>query len=257
MSKAMASLPDGYFACQWCGGGVRYEQGPGGARSFPKRCPHCQMNPHPSPVDETVGGKVDPAKARSARRNRASAPRMKPLDMTPVGKPVLGIDPGFRYTGLVVRDGDAVLYAETLVRPKEQDDPVVWARTVAAQAQLLLFSQCPANTKVGIEGVSASKGFKNGKREPIDPAPLVFTGVVLGAVAGAFPEAVIVAPGGNGSQHITNYPPSLVGQRPADLPGSTNSAGTRNHEQSAYDVAGKAAVVAYPRVVVPLSGLGG
>lgn len=252
----LSSLPPGYIQCQWCSGGVRFTTDPHGNRIYPQRCPHCAMNPHPSKVDETVGGKVDPQAAKKAARNRSSAPRIKALDLTPQGRPVLGIDPGYRYTGIALRDGDAVLYAETLVRPKGEDDPVAWARTVSATAQLLLFQRCPAGTKVGIEGVTASKGFKHGKQAAINPGPIIFTAVVLGAVAGAFPEAVIVPPGGNGSQHITNYPPALVGQRPIDLPGTSNGAGTRGHEQSAYDVAGKAAAIVYATSVPVLDGLG-
>lgn len=202
------------------------------------------MHPHPSKVDETVGGKVDPAKARRAKRNRRGAPRQTPLDPTPVGRPVLGIDPGARYTGVVLRDGDAVLYASTLVRP-DSLDPVGWARSVVATIRDVLAAHCPAGTRIGVEGVSTPKGFKGGRRSPIDPGAIVFAAVVLGAVIAAWPDAVVVPPGGNGSQHITHYPPELVGRRPAGLPGSSNNAGTRDHEQSAYDVAGKAAKLLY------------
>lgn len=245
----MSSLPEGYFACQWCKGGVRYTETGRGHRIWPDVCPHCSMHPHPSPVDETVGGKVDPAKAKTSSRNRRSVQRIAPLSTVALGEPVLGIDPGFRYVGIVARDGDLVLSATTLVRPKDIEDPFVWADMVCEEARLILFNACPANTKVGVEGVSAPKGFKNGERASIDPKFILFTGVVAGAVSREFkPEgAVIIPPGGNGSQHVTNYPPELVGRRPADLPGNSNKAGTRAHEQSAYDVAGKAAKALYPR----------
>ena len=81
---------------------------------------------------------------------------------------------------------------------------------------------------------------------------LGFTGVVLGAVVGTWPDAAIVDPGGNGSQHISHYPPELAGRRPPGLPGSDNKAGTREHTRSAYDVAGKAAKTLYPRTSNPL-----
>jgi hypothetical protein len=243
----MSALPEGFFHCQWCKGGVRYTDGPQGTRIWPDKCPHCGMHPHPTAVDETVGGKVDPAKAKRSGRNRRSAQRLTPLSTTPVGEPVLGIDPGYRYTGIVARDGDVVLSATTLVRPKDVNDPFEWADMVCEEARTILFRHCPANTKVGIEGVSAPKGFKNGERASIDPKFILFTGVVAGAVRREFKnESVIIAPGGNGSQHITHYPPVLVGPRPKDLPGDSNKAGTRAHEQSAYDVAGKAAKHWYP-----------
>jgi hypothetical protein len=242
MTARMAALPPNYFRCQWCGGGVRFTA----ERTWPDRCPHCNMHPHPGKVDETVGGKVDPAKAATSLRNRKQAARLVPLSSTPAGQPVLGVDPGARYTGVVLRDGDVVLYSTTLVRVKEETDPVAWARHVVAEIKAVLVTACPPETGMGVEGVSAPKGFKDGKRQPIDPAPILFAGVVLGAVAAEWPDAVVIQPGGNGSQHVTNYPPELVGRRPKDLPGADGGAGTRDHEQSAYDVAGKAARVLHP-----------
>jgi hypothetical protein len=245
----LPALPEGYFHCQWCKGGVRFSNGPQGTRVWPSSCPHCGMHPHPSPVDETVGGKVDPQKGTRKGRNRRSAQRVVPLSTEPVGQPVLGIDPGYRYVGIVARDGDVVLSATTLVRPAGIDDPFEWAAMVCEESRLILFRDCPAGTKVGVEGVSAPKGFKNGERASLDPKFILFTGVVAGAVFREFKpeEAVIIPPGGNGSQHVTNYPPLLVGRRPESLPGSSNKAGTRAHEQSAYDVAGKAAKEFFPR----------
>lgn len=258
MAATLTSLPDGYFACHWCGGGVRYLDGPQGTRIWPDRCPHCGMHPHPSRVDETVGGKVDPAAAKAAGRNRRTAQRVVPLGTERVGEPVLGIDPGYRYTGIVARDGDVVLTATTLVRPDDVDDPFAWAGMVADEARLILFRDCPGNTKVAGEGVSAPKGFKNGERAPLNPKAILFTGVVAGAIYREFKREgiVIVKPGGNGSQHITHYPPVLVGRRPVDLPGSSNGAGTRAHEQSAFDVAGKGAKILFP-ATSRLTGLAG
>lgn len=253
MSVHLAALPDGYFQCEWCKGGVKYLPDGG----WPTRCPHCGMNPHPSKVDQTVGGKVDAARSKTAARNRRHDARVVPLNPQPIGQPVLGIDPGYRYVGVVLRDGDAVLHATTLVRDAAKRDPVEWARFVVEEIKGILFTSCPPNTRLGVEGVAEPKGFKNGERAPINPGPILFAGVVLGAVAMAWPDAVVIQPGGNGSQHITNYPPELVGRRPAELPGSTNGAGTRDHEQSAYDVAGKAAKVHYPPARTAIAGLRG
>lgn len=253
--KNISAMPEGYFACHWCRGGVRFTLAADGERTWPTRCPHCSMHPHPNPVDETVGGKVDPTVAKTSARNRRSAQRVVPLSRVAQGQPVLGIDPGYRYTGIVARDGDVVLYAATLVRPKDLDDPFVWADRVADEARAVHYRACPPGTRVGIEGVSAPKGFKHGEKAPIDPKFIMFTAVVAGVVSREFKaESVIIAPGGNGSQHITHYPPELVGSRPKDLPGSTNQAGTRAHEQSAYDVAGKAAAIFYPAVPLDLFG---
>jgi hypothetical protein len=247
----LTALPDTHFACHWCTKGVRWRTDESGARTWPNACPHCGLHPHPGKVDETVGGKVDPAKAKTAARNRTGAARQKPLGTAPVGQPVLGVDPGATYTGLCLRDGDVVLFAETVVRPKDMN-PMDWAKHVLERVREVLFMECPANTLVAFEGVTEPKGFVNGQKASLNPKHIVFTAVVAGAVAGAFPDAPVIPPGGNGSQHITNYPPVLVGRRPADLPGRKSGAGTRDHEQSAYDVAGKGARILYPKVTVPL-----
>lgn len=251
MSARLPGMPDTHFACHWCQKGVLWRVDAAGVKSWPSACPHCGLHPHPGKVDETVGGKVDPTKAKTAARNRTGAPRQAPLGTAPVGQPVLGIDPGATYTGICLRDGDVVLYAETIVRPKTMN-PMDWAKHVVERAKHILFMNCPANTQVGIEGVTEPKGFVNGQKAPLNPKHIVFTAVVAGAVAGAFPDAPVIPPGGNGSQHITNYPPVLVGRRPDDLPGENTGAGTRGHEQSAYDVAGKAARILYPKVRPPL-----
>jgi hypothetical protein len=179
------------------------------------------------------------------------APRLNPLNPTPVGQPVLGVDPGYRYVGVVLRDGDAVLYSTTLVRAAEFDDPADWANEVVAELKVLMFTSCPPGTRVGVEKVVAPKGFTKGKKAPIDPKPILFTGVVYGAVVNQWPDAARVEPGGNGSQHLSHYPAELAGPRPKDLPGSGNGAGTRDHEKSAYDVAGKAAKTLYPPLPRP------
>lgn len=195
-------------------------------------------------VDRTKEGKVDPGAAIRTARSRRSAARSTRLDERPVGRPVVGIDPGARYTGVVVRDGDAVLHASTLVRP-DAASATDWAVAVTVEAERILRG-FPAGTPVGVEGVSDPKGFNRGQRAAINPRDIIRAAVVLGAVVATWPSAIVVPPGGNGSQHYTHYPASLIGRRPAALPGSTNNAGTRDHEQSAYDVAGKAARVAYP-----------
>ena len=215
--------------CVWCG----KEQ----PTPIPEQCPQCGLTPIPG-EDPTKDGKVDPEKAKTVSRNRKNAPKIGTLKTEPEGKPVIGVDPGSRYTGVVVRDGDVPLYSATLVRPDEMS-ATEWAVHVTKE----LHQVCAMfpNAPMGVEGVSDPKGFQNGKRSPINPRDLVRAGVVLGAVVGVWTEAHIIPPGGNGSQHYSHYPSELIGRRPKTLPGASNGAGTRDHEQSAYDVAGKAA----------------
>lgn len=222
--------------CYWC-------QHPDASTAA--TCPNCGMNPtDPHKVDRTLGGKVDPDKAKKTHRNRTTAARVTPLGTTPVNRPILGVDPGARYTGVVVRDGDVPLYSATLVRPDDMSQ-TGWARHCVKEIRKVVDAFQNRILPVAVEGVRAPKGFVKGRRAPLDPKDIMFAAVVLGAVIATWEDAVIVPPGGNGSQHITQYPPALVGRRPKDLAGSTNGAGTRDHEQSAYDVAGKGAKLVY------------
>lgn len=246
----MRTLPATHRQCQWCGFGVRLT----GDGRWPERCSNCHLHPHPSKVDETVGGKIDPVKAASAKRNREGAVRLREFGSEPAGTPVLGVDPGARYTGVCLRDGDCLLFSSTFVRPKEMD-PVVWARLCVEEIKAVLVEHGSTVTKMAVEGVVAPKGFKGGKQAPINPGPIVMAGVVLGAVAGTWTDALVVPPGKNGSQHITHYPPELVGRRPTGLPGSSNGAGTRGHEQSAWDVAGRAMPVLWEKPVLDMRNL--
>lgn len=233
-------LPDGYFRCVWCGAGNRYAAD----GSTPSTCFACHLNPMPA-EDLTKGGKVDPVKAAKAERNKRGTAATAKLETQGIGQPIIGIDPGARYTGVVVRDGDAVLHASTLVRPESVESGTDWALLVVAQVQQIL-KDFPVTIPIGVEGISDPKGFQHGKKAAINPRDIIRAGIVLGAVVATWPQAIIVKPGNNGSKHYSHYPAGLIGRRPGGLAGDSQGAGTRGHEQSAYDVAGKAAEIAYP-----------
>lgn len=240
MSNNLEKLPPGYFHCVWCRSGNRYDEN----GKPPMVCFNCGLNPMPG-EDPTKGGKVDPDKAVRAKRNRKSSPLVGTLGTEPLGKPVLGIDPGARYTGVVIRDGDVVLHSSTLVRPETIESGTEWA--LSCVTQVLEIVQEYGTIPVGIEGISDPKGFQHGKKAAINPKDIIRAGIVLGALVVVFPNAAIIPPGKNGSKHYSHYPSVLIGRRPSDLPGSSQSAGTRGHEQSAYDVAGKASELFYPK----------
>lgn len=150
---------------------------------------------------------------------------------------VIGIDPGARYTGVSVRDlaENTILLSSTYVKPEEI--PIVtWAIHVSNLIAEEVVGAYP-EARIGIEGISDPKGYSNGKKSPINPKHIIRAGIVLGALAMRFPEAVIVPPGHNGTSR-SGYPDVLNGRRPKTLPGNAKGAGTRNHEKSAYDVAG-------------------
>lgn len=232
----MVPTPGDTVVCYWCKHAGVADQ---------PTCPGCGMNPaDPHKVDRTLGGKVNPEKSNKTHRNRTNAARIVPLGTVPTNRPILGVDPGARYTGVVIRDGDVPLLSTTLVRPDDMSQ-TGWALHCVSELRKIVNQLPKVILPVAVEGVTAPKGFVRGRRAPLDPKDIMFAAVVLGAVIATWPDAVIIPPGGNGSQHITQYPPVLVGRRPKDLPGSTNGAGTRDHEQSAYDVAGKGAKVVY------------
>lgn len=175
---------------------------------------------------------------------RKKVERVLPWDETPYGKPAVGIDPGSRNTGFIVIQGEVILYSATIKRDDVMT-AVEYAYTVVDEIKNVLDTLSVFETndiRIGIEGISDPKGFQNGKRSPINPKDIIRAGIVVGAVSVALREynPIIIAPGGNGSNHPSQYPPSLQGRRPTDLPGSGGGSGTRNHEQSAYDVAVKA-----------------
>lgn len=244
MTVRIPKLPNGYIPCYWCHAGCRLVND-----LPPERCHNCGLDPR----QQTKGTKKGKKKtAGASSKTRKSAPKIGVLETVGIGQPVIGIDPGSRYTGVIVRDGDLVLHASTLVRPKDMNSSTDWALVVVAQIQVIL-RDFPILIPMGIEGISDPKGFQYGKKAAINPKDIIRAGIVLGACVATWPNTIIIAPGGNGSQHASHYPATLIGRRPADLPGSSQAAGTRGHEQSAYDVAGKTAREAYPKARTPFN----
>lgn len=246
MSARLDKLPEGYISCVWCAAGNRVD----GKGNPPDKCHQCGLNPMPG-EDPTKGGKVDPKTAKKSARNKRGSVKTGRLSSEGIGQPIIGVDPGARYTGVIVRDGDAVLHASTLVRPKSLESGTEWALLVVEQIRQIM-KEFPTTMPMGVEGISDPKGFQHGKKAAINPKDIIRAGIVLGAVIATWPRATVIPPGNNGSQHYSHYPASLIGRRPADLPGDSQSAGTRGHEQSAYDVAGKASDVFYPKTQKPL-----
>lgn len=147
---------------------------------------------------------------------------------------VIGIDPGAKYTAVSVRDGDEVLHSSTYVRPDDME-PITWAITAVEHIKRDIIPLYP-NAPIGIEGVTPPGAHLNGKLNLMNPKHLIRLSFVVGALAHAFPHAVIVKAKKNGKGEW--YPESLSGRRPKTLAG-LGGAGTRNHERSAFDVAGK------------------
>lgn len=183
---------------------------------------------------------VTPVKTKTNKKQSSSASSVKvePAVIAPGTIVATGVDPGARYTGISVIDNNLkVLLSTTLVRPLDVDINT-WARFVVDEVDRII-SPFPY-VVLGVEGTSDPKGFKGGRRAAINPKDIIKTGIIVGGLILTYRDAVIIKPGGNGSAPIEFYPDVLVSRRPAELPGSNNGAGTRNHERSAYDVARKA-----------------
>lgn len=145
----------------------------------------------------------------------------------------IGIDPGGRNVGIIVRDGNQVLHSTTYYRP-DDSAPVEWAVNVQKRAHEEIISKYP-NAKIGIENVTKPNSHHQGQQKMLNPKFAIDLALVVGSFANAYPDAVIVRPGKNGSQPVDTYPVELQGRRPKTLPG-VNEAKTRNHERSAWDV---------------------
>lgn len=139
---------------------------------------------------------------------------------------ILGVDPGGRATGLVLRDGDRFAGGGLLVRERGEQlaayvDSVADAVAQAEADLVAVEAVKPPNPHVRVTNVSG----------------VLDTAAVFGAVCAVVPAArlVVVQPGGHGSGPLTAYPAELVGHRERE------GHGKRRHLRSAWDLAGAAA----------------
>lgn len=140
---------------------------------------------------------------------------------------MIGVDPGGRTTGVVVREGDSLIYWALVHRDSDLDlyiDEVVETVRTA-----LVYDTEP----VAVEDIT-------------DPNPhmgmmavrgIIDTAQVLGAVCSHF-DVVRVPPGGHGSGPLAAYPAELVGGR------ERKGTGKRRHVRAAYDIARAGALLA-------------
>lgn len=160
--------------------------------------------------------------------------------MTPV---VLGVDPGGRQTGLVVRYGSACLAADLVTRDGPETFPGAdyLAEVVEAIGGLLVYASQDLPELAGagwplvaVEGVV----HPNGHVRMINAAGLLGTATVLGAVLAHFPAALVVPPAGNGAGPRSAYPAALW------PPTEKRGAGRCRHLRSAWDIAEAGAFLA-------------
>jgi hypothetical protein len=143
---------------------------------------------------------------------------------------VVGIDPGGKHSGIVLRDRDQLLGCSTIHwgtngRHDYHEAIVDKISLYAAQADL-----------VAVEDIVAPTGFSRGRDgHIIQPGGLLETAVVVGIVLGRWPQTIVVAPHGNGSGPPAGYPEKLRPTR-----GQGKGFDALRHVRSAWDVAGAA-----------------
>lgn len=142
---------------------------------------------------------------------------------------VVGVDPGCRETGIVVRTGETVDYACLVISDEEGipthayiDEVVETVRELVVEDRLL-----------AVEGLVVPHGRRpDGEAGIMNVKGILGTAAVYGAIVGCFPEAIVVPPERHGSAPLAVYPHSLVGPR------ETKGKGKYRHVRSAFDIAG-------------------
>lgn len=149
---------------------------------------------------------------------------------------VVGVDPGGASTGVVVRHGSRLVDGCTLHRDT-QTTPAYLAEVAAA---VLGYVSVHHATVVAVEDTvppNPHLGVSN-------PAGIIATAQVLGAVLLAVPDAVLVPPAGHGRRSsgrvelLARYPVELVGVR------EQHGTGGMRHMRSAWDIAAAGALLA-------------
>jgi hypothetical protein len=143
---------------------------------------------------------------------------------------VLGVDPGGRDTGLVVRAGRTLLAHAVITRRggKALDVDPAYLHAVNEAIENCLLSDLPI-VAIAVEGLRAP----NPHVRVTDPSGVMATAVTLGAVMSQRNwnvPVLLVPPGGNGSQYAASYPV------PIRAPGKGFD--RNRHARSAWDIAG-------------------
>ena len=176
--------------------------------------------------------------------------------MAGADRPVVGVDPGGRECGIIVRIRSGPVFVAVISRPAADRDPVPGAGylndVIDTLAQAVAVAETHADPRegpwVGCEEVKPPGGYARGgqRRRPIDPAALIGMSMVYGAVLAVFPRVIVVPVGGNGSLPLRAYPRELVGGPPNERcpPAEPKGTGLLRHARSAWDVAGAVPVLA-------------
>ena len=145
---------------------------------------------------------------------------------------IVGIDPGGRSTGIVVRDGASLLYHDVVERSKGETMGEYLVRVCdgvkSAKYQSLrsgsMRAFAPPYAVEDLNDPNPHMGIVNLRG-------LIDTAQVLGVILHVHPSAIVVPPGRHGSAPLKSYPAELVGAREA------KGTGRLRHCRSAWDIA--------------------
>lgn len=149
---------------------------------------------------------------------------------------IVGVDPGGRNSGVVVRIGLVLLDYETLIRVGPEDLPLADYLQEVLRVVLGFWQKYNADL-VAIEAVQAPSPFQGRSSGPgfSNLDGILGTAMVVGAVEGFFPHAISVPPARMGQAPLSAYPVVLRPTR-----GQGKGKDKLRHVRSAWDVAGAA-----------------
>lgn len=167
--------------------------------------------------------------------------------------PVLGIDPGSRWTAGVLTYGHQPVYGWTLgpLGLGGQPDPTAiddlnaigaHGRYLAAVVEAAMETveraeKAWGSCLVAVEGIRVPASHRGGRGSRIPVRDWVIPRTTTMALLAVFPDAIVIDPRGNGSRARTDYPAELQRRRPSTWGPNRARKGERSHERSAYDVA--------------------
>ena len=160
----------------------------------------------------------------------------------------VGIDPGARWTGVVVRRRDSLLWHHVVDRSKSPD----YLADVEVAIVRAAYAVAEADVWYAVEDVVPPCGFKDGRRQFARPADILALGQTLGWVRHVVltltspSRLVLVPPGGHGGNLLRLYPEALVSaaERRHGLHRVAPASSAVSHAREAWDVAGAAPRVA-------------
>lgn len=150
---------------------------------------------------------------------------------------VLGVDPGSRETGLVLRTVDRLVAADVVVRRDNRSELPTGDYLTAVVGAIFALHHRGRDVHVALEGIRKPTGFAGGRARPMNPMGLVGTGVVYGAILAAYPDAAIVAPRKHGEGPRARYPVEIR------MKEGGAGADRNRHARAAWDIAGSALII--------------